>query len=89
MFQTTLWTFRIGPGTDSERRHLGAMFSMLPTGSLLTADAGFISYELCAELLRRSVHFVLRVGGNITLLTEVGGTHEVVGETVYLWPAKR
>ncbi|MCX7418472.1 MAG: hypothetical protein NT013_02905 [Planctomycetia bacterium] len=89
MFQTTVWAFRIGPGTDSERRHLDARFSMLPTGSPLTADAGFISYELCAELLRRSVHFVLPVGGNITLLTEVGGTHEVVGETVYLWPDKR
>ena len=58
LFQTTVWAFRIGPGTDSERRHLDARFSMLPTGSPLTADAGFISYELCAELLRRSVHFV-------------------------------
>lgn len=97
LFQTTLWhlgselpwDFRLGPGTDSERRHLDAMLSTLPAGSLLTADAGFISYELCAELRHRRVHFVLRVGGNITLLTELGGTHEVVGETVYLWPTKR
>lgn len=95
-FQTTLWhwgselpwDFRVGPGTDSEQRHLDQMLPTLPEGSLLTADANFISFGLCGELLRRRVHFVLRVGGNRTLLTELGGDHEVVGQTVYLWPTK-
>lgn len=95
-FQTTLWhwgselpwDFRVGPGTDSEQRHLDQRLPTLPEGSLLTADANFISFGLCGELLRRRVHFVLRVGGNRTLLTELGGDHEVVGQTVYLWPTK-
>ena len=87
-FQTTLWhwgselpwDFRVGPGTDSEQRHLDQKLPTLPEGSLLTADANFISFGLCGELLRRRVHFVLRVGGNRTLLTELGGDHEVVGQ---------
>jgi hypothetical protein len=48
IFQTTLqhvgtgllWDMRLGPGTDSERRHLDQMLPGLPTQSLLTADAG-------------------------------------------------
>ncbi len=94
LYQTTLWhldselpwDFRVGPGTDSEQRQLDDMLETLPAGSLLTADANFISFGLCSQLLCRNVHFLLRVGGHRTLLTELGGDHEVVGQTVYLWP---
>ena len=53
------WAFRVGPGTDSERAHLRDMIDELPTGSLLVADAGFIGYDLCRELLARQRHFLL------------------------------
>lgn len=94
LYQTTLWELgselpwdvRVGPGIDSEQRQLDDMLDTLPAGSLLTADANFISFGLCSQLLRRQVHFLLRVGGNRRLLTELGGDHEIVGQTVYLWP---
>ncbi len=97
LYQTTLWhlgsglpwDFRVGPGTDSEQRHLDEMLPTLPPGSWLTADANFISFDLCAMLARQRVHFWLRVASNRVLLTELGGEQEVVGQTVYLWPQQR
>jgi len=97
IFQTTLqhvgtglpWDVRLGPGTDSERRHLEQMLCDLPPQSLLTADAGFVSYELCAWLCKNNHTFVLRVGGNITLLEGLGWEQEQRERTVYLWPQDR
>lgn len=83
------WDFRIGPGTDSERAHLRDMLDELPEKSLLVADAGFIGYDLCRDLIHRNQRFLLRVGGNIHLLSELGEDYEVQGDTVYLWPVKQ
>jgi IS4 transposase len=83
------WDFRVGPGDDSERAHLREMLDDLPAGSLLVADAGFIGYDLCCEMLQRQQHFLLRVGGNMHLLSELGYDFEVQGQTVYLWPEKQ
>jgi hypothetical protein len=80
------WAFRVGPGTDSERAHLRDMADELPGGSLLVADAGFVGYDLCRTLLAGKQHFLLRVGGNVHLLKELGYRWEVQGRTVYLWP---
>lgn len=80
------WALRVGPGTDSERAHLRDMANELPSGSLLVADAGFIGYDLCRSLLARKQHFLLRVGGNIHLLSKLGYRLKVRGRTVYLWP---
>ena len=97
VFQTTLWhvgtglpwNFCLGPGTDSERRHLDAMRGSLPPHALLTADAGFISFDLCRWLITQGHAFVLRVGSNARLLTKLGWTVEVEGQTVYLWPQEQ
>jgi hypothetical protein len=80
------WDFRVGPGTDSERSHLRQMIGDLPRGSLLVADAGFVGYDLCRDLIERKQHFLLRVGGNVHLLNSLGYDFEVQGQTVYLWP---
>lgn len=96
VFQTTLlhigtglpWDFRLGPGTDSERRHLDEMLASLPPHSLLTADAGFISFDLCRWLVEHQHWFLLRVGSNVHLLSELGWGVEVQGKTVYLWPTR-
>lgn len=80
------WDFRTGPGTDSERRHLEAMLDNLPQRSLVVADAGFCGYELCRNILARGHSFLLRVGSNVTLLTELGYHVEQAGKLVYLWP---
>ena len=94
VFVTTLWhmglglpwDFRVGPGTDSERRHLEQMLGDLPGESLIVADAGFVGYELCQRVLKAGHSFLLRVGGNITLLKELGWEHEERDGLVYLWP---
>ena len=80
IFQTTLqhvgtglpWDTRPGPGTDSERRHLNDMLDDLPAQCLLTADAGFISFERCKWLIDNDHTVVLRAGGNVTLLEGSG-----------------
>lgn len=80
------WAFRVGSGTTSERAQLREMLDDLPSGSLLVADAGFIGYELCRDLLKRGQHFLFRVGGNVHLLRELGYSCDAKDETVYLWP---
>jgi len=82
------WDYRVGPGTASERTHMKRMVADLPPGSLVVADAGFVGYGLCLRLLRHGQHFLLRVGGNITLLKGLGYYHEERDGLVYLWPQK-
>ncbi|QDU41476.1 Transposase DDE domain protein [Maioricimonas rarisocia] len=84
------WDFRVGPGTDSERHHLQEMLEELPVRTMLTADAGFISYDLCHTLMDSGHTFVLRVGGNKTFLTGLEADAPQDDRIVYFWPqAKR
>lgn len=80
---------RVGPGTACERGGLLDMLGELPERTLLLADAGFVSYELCRELLRRGHSFLLRVGGNRELLTglaDAGGCEFGEHQQAWLWP---
>jgi hypothetical protein len=94
LFLTTLlhmgtglpWDFRIGPGTDSERRHLEDMLGTLPRRALVVADAGFTGYELFRRLLAAEQNFLIRVGANVHLLQELGYVEYEGRDTVYLWP---
>lgn len=94
VFLTTLWhmglglpwDFRVGPGTDSERRHLEDMLDDVPPNSLIAADAGFVGYGVCQRVLKAGHSFLLRVGSNITLLRGLGWEHEQRDGLVYLWP---
>lgn len=79
------WDFRLGRGTDSERRHLDEMLAELPENTLLTADAGFISYSLCLQLIEAKQGFLLRIGGNKTLIEDLD-ENETRENIVYLWP---
>ena len=96
VFLTTLWhmgvglpwDFRVGPGTDSERRHLEQMLPGLPPQALLVADAGFVGYQLCRRILQAGHSFLLRVGSNVQLLTQLGYHLEERDGLVYLWPEK-
>ena len=82
------WDARIAPATTSERALLRDMLPQLPRLTLLVGDAGFFGYELCAELHRRGVAFLLRVGANVELLTGLGVVERENSETVYVWPQK-
>jgi hypothetical protein len=83
------WDARVAPATVSERTLVRQMLDGLPPRTLLVGDAGFVGYDLCAELIRRGVGFLLRVGGNIELLAGLGAVQRENADTVYLWPRKR
>ena len=83
------WRWRIGSGTDSERHHLRSMLTTLPKESLLVADAGFTGYELFKTILAHKLSFLIRVGANVTLLTDLGFEFERQGNLVWLWPQSK
>jgi DDE family transposase len=81
------WDWRIGPSDESEREHLRDMISDLPPDALITADCGFVGYDFWQALLDSGREFVIRVGGNVRLLKQLGVVRESPG-TIYLWPDK-
>ena len=79
------WDWRTGPSDSSEREHLLQMLSGLPTGALVTADAGFVGYAFWKAVLDSGRQFLIRVGSNVRLLKKLGYAKEKEG-LVYLWP---
>jgi hypothetical protein len=87
-----MWDWRQGPGNSSERRHLREMIPALPKGSLLIGDTGFGGFDLLWQLSNGQVAFLIRCGGNSTLLVEQTRQQiERQGDVryVYLWPGNR
>jgi len=80
-----LWAWRAGPSDSSERKHLEEMLAELPADALITADAGFVGYELWQKILDAGHHLLVRVGSNVRLLKKLGYAREHSG-LVYLWP---
>jgi hypothetical protein len=66
------WDWRLGPSNASEREHVMAMVAngLWPRRTLLCGDAGFVGYPLWSCLQRAGVKFLVRVGGNVQLLSE-------------------
>jgi hypothetical protein len=79
------WDWRLGAADSSEREHLLDMVGELPPRSLITADAGFVGYQMWATLLAAGHDFLIRVGGNVRLLKQLGFARESQG-TVSVWP---
>jgi len=79
------WDWRTGPSDSSERGHLEEMLPTLPARSLVTADAGFVGYDLWSTILAAGHQLLVRVGSNVTLLKKLGYAREHNG-WVYLWP---
>lgn len=79
------WDWRAGPSDSSERAHLQAMLSTLPSNALITADAGFVGYDLWTTIRAANHHLLVRVGSNVRLLKKLGCVRERDG-LVYLWP---
>ena len=80
------WAAHVGPATASERGHLRRLMTLLPTGSLWLADAGFTGYQLLSRLHHSGRFFVIRAASNLRLLTDLGWQIERQGQIVYLWP---
>ena len=81
------WHWLTGPSDSSERDHLRQMLCELPESSLLTADAGFVGYDLWQTIAQAGHEMLIRVGGNVKLLRKLGYAQERDG-LVYLWPDK-
>ena len=80
------YNWRIGPSDSSEREHALSMFKELPRKTLIVADAGYIGYDFWSTMIDGKVDFLVRVGGNVTLLRKLGYAIKERGDTVYLWP---
>jgi hypothetical protein len=82
------WSWRAGPADSSERGHLQEMLPEMPEGALITADAGFVGYDVWNAMLAAGHHLLIRVGGNVRLLKKLGYVRECQG-CVYLWPDQK
>jgi IS4 transposase len=82
------WSWRAGAADSSERGHLREMINEIPEPSLITADAGFVGYDVWKTLLDAGHHLLIRVGSNVRLLTKLGYVRERQG-LVYLWPDQK
>jgi Transposase DDE domain len=79
------WDWRTGPSDSSEREHALQMVASLPANALVVADAGFVGYLFWKTLLESNRHFLVRVGGNVRLLKDLGYVRQKRG-IVYVWP---
>ena len=82
------WSWRLGPSNSSERAHVMDMLQTetFPNNTLFCGDAGFVGYPLWACLLERGHHFLVRVGANVSLLTEHANfTLEKKGKERFVW----
>ena len=81
------WSWRLGPSNSSERAHVVEMLAgKFPKDTLFCGDAGFVGYPLWSEILRNRKHFLVRVGANVSLLTEHAGFQRKKNGLVLCWP---
>lgn len=82
------WTWRLGPSNSSERGHVMEMLGQeeFPENTLFCGDAGFVGYEFWKAILVAGGNFLVRVGGNVNLLSETADIKRVGGGIVLCWP---
>lgn len=81
------WAWKCGPSNACERHHFMEMLETqeFPENTLFCGDAGFVGYDLWRAMSDRGHHFLIRVGGNVRLLRELG-TVKQHGDLVHCWP---
>jgi len=83
------WTWRLGPSNSSERGHVIEMLEQekFPTNTLFCGDAGFVGFPLWNALVNTAHRdFLVRVGGNVRLLSEMADVERVKDGIVLCWP---
>lgn len=82
------WTWRLGPSHASERDHVKTILAeeAFPQNTLFCGDAGFTGYPLWNLILTQGLHFLVRVGGNVKLLSEQADVKKLGGGIVLCWP---
>ena len=83
------WCWKVGPSYASERAHLQALLDeeRFPENTLFCADAGFVGYDFWRSIVHQGHSFLIRVGGNVRLLKNLGVVRRR-GDIVYCWPDK-
>jgi hypothetical protein len=86
-----LWDWRIDRGRGSEKGHLVRMAPNLPDNALLLGDGNFVGFPVWSRLNDCGKAFLIRVGGNVRLLTRLWPDAETHydGDIVYVWPKCR
>ena len=82
------WTWRLGPSNSSERGHVMEMLAQeeFPENTLFCGDAGFVGYPLWSAIVNAGHDFLVRVGGNVRLLSETADIKQLGGGIVLCWP---
>jgi hypothetical protein len=82
------WTWRLGPSNSSERGHVMEMLEQesFPEDTLFCGDAGFVGYDFWKAIVEAGRHFLVRVGGNVKLLSERADVKRLGGGIVLCWP---
>lgn len=82
------WTWRLGPSNSSERAHVVEILQReeFPENTLFCGDAGFVGYDFWSQILAVGGNFLVRVGGNVSLLSETADTKRLGGGIVLCWP---
>ena len=82
------WTWRLGPSNSSERGHVMEMLEQkeFPEKTLFCGDAGFVGYPLWNSVLSAGGDFLVRVGANVSLLSEKADVKRCGGGIVLCWP---
>jgi hypothetical protein len=82
------WSWKLGPSDSSERTHFRDMLATqkFPKNTLFCGDAGFVGYDLWRSIIDAEHNFLIRVGGNVRLLTKLGYYARERDGIVYVWP---
>jgi hypothetical protein len=84
-----LWSWCVGPGLVGEHEQLRQLLPSLPQCALLVADAGYLGYDLYADIRRAGAEFLVRVSSRAYLYTERQQPLKRYREgPVYYWPGK-
>jgi len=82
------WTWRLGPSNSSERGHVVEILKEeeFPENTLFCGDAGFVGYDFWSAILAAGGNFLVRVGANVTLLSEKADVKQLGDGIVLCWP---
>lgn len=85
------WTWRLGPSNSSERSHVREMLEQeeFPENTLFCGDAGFTGFPLWNSIVEAGGDFLVRIGGNVNLLSEHADFRKLSDGQVLCWPKDR
>jgi len=85
------WCWKLGPSNASERNHVREMLKSAHflANTLFVGDAGFVGYDFWKSMIDDGHHFLVRVGTNVNLLSDLCVHGRDGKDIVYCWPKKK